>query len=1375
MKPGRSGIGLLLAGTILATSASFAGAWTYSTEEVDYVGGPFIVGTRNGQDYMYRVGIATNDSADPETLNVQLNYHNGFIGQYWYSIDNGLNWLEVPKNQATLSVENVAIGDSVQLRAVTCYYRYLSTSPWGEADASIGDEYYFAFPPGGHYWEGGTVNPTGFVVVTSSPSADAWTYSTEEVDYVGGSHVVGTKTGQSYMYRVGVATNDSGAQETLNVALNYHNGFIGQYRYSVDDGENWIDVPKNQTTFSVENVASGDSVQLRAVTCYYRYLSTSPWGEADNSIGDEYYFAWPPGGHYWEGETVNPTGFVAVTSYTGPADDLDGDGQTVSEGDCNDLDATIYTGAPEVCDDGIDQDCDGADEECGVPTVTSAGEQVWMDRNLGATQVATYAMDEDAYGDLYQWGRLTDGHENRTSSVTTTLSSSDIPGHGDFISTNSEAHDWRVPQNSNLWQGGMGINNPCPSGFRLPTETELSVERTSWNPNDFQAPFNSSLRLTVGGKRYSDGYVYGDYLYGYYWSSTVSSTHSRYLFFEIDSGYNNISSNTRKEGMSVRCIQDDSAGVDDVDGDGQTVTEGDCNDLDATIYTGAPEVCGDHLDQDCDGADEICTDDDGDGQTESEGDCNDLDDTIYTGAPETCGDGIDQNCDGGDELCGLPAGTVMSSGQIWMDRNLGAAQVGISFDDEDAYGDLYQWGRLNDGHEIRTSDITSTRSNTDVPGHDDFITPNVSGYDWRVSANNDLWQGVSGINNPCPSGFRVPTVTELEIERLSWATNNSAGAFTSPAKLVMAGKRRLLTGVVEDSGEKGEYWSSTTAGTVKVYYLHMGDDFAVIWEDWRGSGNSVRCIMDIDPDQDLDMDGQTVNEGDCSGLDATIYTGASEICEDGIDQDCNGMDAPCVDQDGDGQSVSQGDCNDLDDTIYIGAPEVCEDTIDQNCDGEDESCPEIVVSAGMSWMDRNLGASRVATSYMDSEAYGNLYQWGRLADGHESRTSQTTSTRSILDAPGHDDFITVSFPFTDWRTPNNGNLWQGVAGINNPCPTGFRLPTATELDTERASWHPQNSAGAYASSAKFVVAGYRDSESGGVNEEDSEGYYWTSTITSYQFGDRADFLVIRPSNTQMSYVNNRATGHSVRCIQDSVIVEDLDQDGQTVDEGDCDDLDATIYTGASEICEDYIDQNCDGWDEPCGLPEGTVFSAGEIWMDRNLGASQVATSSDDAEAYGDLYQWGRLTDGHEGRTSSTTSVISNTDVPGHDNFITVDSGTNDWRSPQNGDLWESESGTNNPCPSGFRLPTVTEIEVEINSWVTDDMAGAYSSPLKLVAAGQRNAQNGNISDEGVDGEYWSGTDSATSWFADIMYFRIGYAGSLSRERGNGLSVRCIMD
>jgi len=86
-------------------------------------------------------------------------------------------------------------------------------------------------------------------------------------------------------------------------------------------------------------------------------------------------------------------------------------------------------------------------------------------------------------------------------------------------------------------------------------------------------------------------------------------------------------------------------------------TAQDCDDTDATIYPGAPEIMNDGIDQDCDGTDltsgPACTDADNDGYyVEADCgealDCNDTDATIYPSAPETKHDGIDQNCNGYD-------------------------------------------------------------------------------------------------------------------------------------------------------------------------------------------------------------------------------------------------------------------------------------------------------------------------------------------------------------------------------------------------------------------------------------------------------------------------------------------------------------------------------------------------------------------------------------------------------------------------------------------------------------------------------------------------------------------------------------------------------
>jgi hypothetical protein len=50
----------------------------------------------------------------------------------------------------------------------------------------------------------------------------------------------------------------------------------------------------------------------------------------------------------------------------------------------------------------------------------------------------------------------------------------------------------------------------------------------------------------------------------------------------------------------------------------------------------------------------------------------------------------------------------------------------------------------------------------------------------------------------------------------------------------------------------------------------------------------------------------------------------------------------------------------------------------------------------------------VATSSTDPASYGDSYQWGRLADGHQIRTSTTTTTLAVNITPGHADFITTT-------------------------------------------------------------------------------------------------------------------------------------------------------------------------------------------------------------------------------------------------------------------------------------------------------------------------------------------------------------------------------
>jgi hypothetical protein len=197
---------------------------------------------------------------------------------------------------------------------------------------------------------------------------------------------------------------------------------------------------------------------------------------------------------------------------------------------------------------------------------------------------------------------------------------------------------------------------------------------------------------------------------------------------------------------------------------------------------------------------------------------------------------------------------------------------------------------------------------------------------------------------------------------------------------------------------------------------------------------------------------------------------------------------------------------------------------------------------------------------------------------------------------------------------------------------------------------------------------------------------------------------------------------------------------------------------------------------------GTVTTrTGRIWMDRNLGASRVALSPTDNQAYGDYYQWGRPADGHEkhivsGTANDYTTVRSTSTVPVNNKYIFPSDGSWDWLVTPNNTLWTGVNAPNNPCPTGFRIPTESEWAAEAAVFTSNNVAGSYEAGygLKLTVAGMAGSPN-NITAIGNYGQYltqtaydsgrvkYFGVISFVTWF-DTNYYKI-----------TGQSCRCIKD
>jgi uncharacterized protein (TIGR02145 family) len=208
------------------------------------------------------------------------------------------------------------------------------------------------------------------------------------------------------------------------------------------------------------------------------------------------------------------------------------------------------------------------------------------------------------------------------------------------------------------------------------------------------------------------------------------------------------------------------------------------------------------------------------------------------------------------------------------------------------------------------------------------------------------------------------------------------------------------------------------------------------------------------------------------------------------------------------------------------------------------------VASGVSkiFMCHNLGANTSADPFTPSwELNGNYYQWGRNPtcfgrDGIDGANPCTSPVYGAAAPWGNTTGNDNAGAITGWSTtPAANGAWaDGSKTVNDPCPAGWRVPTATQLaGLADNTLNPRTSVGSWTENSTNYGTGHRFGQSlflpaagdrfnsnGSLVNRGRHGFYRSSTES---FSSFAQILFFYSDGVSVeSY--SRTFGFSVRCI-----------------------------------------------------------------------------------------------------------------------------------------------------------------------------------------------------------------------------------------------------
>ena len=601
---------------------------------------------------------------------------------------------------------------------------------------------------------------------------------------------------------------------------------------------------------------------------------------------------------------------------------------------------------------------------------------------------------------------------------------------------NTEATGWdNTNAPGDYWET---INNPCPKGWRVPNEEEInSIKDCDYVSENYICKFtdpNSGNTMVI--PRTSRRNERGEYSEDYIWCYWVISAYNQYYAFTISNvPYIRLRELPKNWGLPVRCVADWNV-QECEDKEEEVEVTIDKNKLpytwrDTVFQEGT--MSGTYIFrriQALTGCDSIVT----------------LKLTVKS-------------------ECDKPCPGVLINGVCWAKSNVD--KPGTFAPTPESWGMLYQWNRKK-----------AWAHNTDTTGWDDTY------------AAGDYWEA---INDPCPTGWRVPKEEEINsIIDCDYVNENYIYKFTDPNSgntiIMPYTPTRWQGGRWVNGRGAWDYWFASAHNDVDAYSTTPTPFIRLISlpKKWA---HPVRCVADW-------------NVPECEEIkrDTSVTICAKDLPYDFCDT-----------------TFEEGTMSGTYVFQRIQALTGCDSivtlklTVTQEAKPIDPQCYPGVLIDGVFWSEYNVDAPGTFTP--TPEAFGMFYQWNSnvpIAHGETMRIKDITEP-----------------------------VWEDA---NNPCPDGWRIPTLEETERLFSSssqrvqkngingWEFKNE---MTGKTIFIpIAGYWYIDHVGCENED--GDYWTSHIKEIRTNPTLYEIRYICLNESTNFINivipPRAA--SVRCVRD---------------------------------------------------------------------------------------------------------------------------------------------------------------------------------------------------------------------------------------------------